>query len=257
MLLSNGLVATFFFLGLVLSLELGRRLRLHDLRSADASEISRFGMVQGAVFGLMGLLLGFTFAWSSTRFDTRRDQIVDEANAIGTAWLRLDLLPDSTRQSLRGQFRQYVDARLSAYRAMPDTMAAKQGFDRANAMQQQIWTDAVRAAAATPALSPAVLLLPALNEMFDMAGTRHAAFRAHLPRAVYGLLIFLVLCCGVMAGYGMTDRGRRNWLHVLGFALVLVITLYVIEDFEYPRRGIITLQEYDQILVDLRSSMGN
>jgi hypothetical protein len=246
-----------FFAGLMLALELGRRVRLREIRAKQDVEPARFSIADGAVFGLMGLLLAFTFAAAGGRFEARRQLLVDEANAVGTAWLRLDLLPDSARRPLQASFRQYVDARLAGYRAMPDTLAARREFTRAAGMQQAIWSGAVAATEAAPTPAPSLLLLPALNAMFDIATTRMAAMRAHLPGVIFGLLFFLVLCCGVLAGYGMTHSGPRNWLHTLGFAAVFVITLYVIADYEYPRWGFINLASSDRPLIEVRQGMGD
>jgi hypothetical protein len=243
---------------LLAGMELGRFVRRRQLaRGTPSEEPPGFGVVDGAVFGLMALLLGFSFSGASTRFETRRAQVVEEANAIGTAWLRLDLLPDSTRRPLQAQFRQYLDARIAGYRAMPDTAAAGAAFARAIALQPAIWADAVAATQAAPQSPPAILLLPAINAMFDIASTRLAVMRGHMPELIFQLLLLLVLCCAVLAGYAITDAGPRNWLHILGFATVLAITLLVIVDYEYPRAGRITLSVYDEVMVQLRASMGD
>jgi hypothetical protein len=83
--------------------------------------------VEGSVFGLLGLLVAFTFSGASSRFDTRRHLIVEETNAIGTAYLRLDVLPSTVQPALRDSFRRYLDSRLAIYRKLPDAAAAKRG----------------------------------------------------------------------------------------------------------------------------------
>jgi hypothetical protein len=252
---ADGFPVVPFLLVLLLALELGRWLRLRELRGKPDAAAGSFGAVDGAVFGLMGLILGFSFAGAGSRFESRRQLIVQEANAIGTAWLRLDVLPEAARAPLQARFRDYVDARIAGYRAFPDTAAAMQAFGRAKAMQGPIWTEALAAAGAMPNTAGTILLVPALNAMFDDANTRDAALRAHLPVPIFMLLIFLVLCCGVLAGYGITTGGPRSWLHLVGFSAVITIMLYVITDYEYPRRGRITLAAFDQLLVDVREEM--
>ena len=112
------------FLGIVFLLELGRRIRLARMeREGDVGK--GVGAVEGAVYGLLGLLIAFTFSGAATRFEGRRHLIVEEANAIGTAYLRLDLLPVEARSSLQEKFRQYVDSRLEIYKKLPDLEAAK------------------------------------------------------------------------------------------------------------------------------------
>ena len=242
---------------IVLSLETGRWLRQREIRTRARVEPARFGIVDGAVFGLMGLILAFSFAAAGNRFDLRRQYIVEETNAIGTAWLRLDVLDDAARESLRGKFRRYLDARIEGYGALPDSLPALRAWARADSLQQAIWSEAVSATRVAPTPGAPVLLLPSLNEMFDITTTRRAAIMAHLPRQVFELLVILVLACGVVAGYGITGAGPRSWLHILGFSLVIVITLHVIMDYEYPRLGRITVRDHDQLMVNLRASMGD
>jgi hypothetical protein len=95
--------------------------------------------VEGAVFGLMGLLVAFTFSSAASRFEARRQMIVLETNAIGTAYLRLDLLPAGDQPQLREDFRSYVDARLSVYRKLPDLEASRAEMSKATVLQGQIW----------------------------------------------------------------------------------------------------------------------
>ena len=130
------------FLGIVFLLELGRRIRLARMeREGDAGK--GVGAVEGAVYGLLGLLIAFTFSGAATRFEGRRHLIVEEANAIGTAYLRLDLLPAEARSSLQEKFRQYVDSRLEIYKKLPDLEAAKAALDKSNNHQNAIWAEAV------------------------------------------------------------------------------------------------------------------
>src|SRR5215218_3538314 len=123
--LSALVLAGTLFLCMLGLLEVGRR--FGERRFARDAEHSRSGgVMDGSVFGLLGLLLAFTFSGAASRFDDRRNLIVDEANAIGTAWLRIDLLPPSTQPAIRDGFRRYLDARLAAYRSLPDGEALGQ-----------------------------------------------------------------------------------------------------------------------------------
>jgi hypothetical protein len=251
----GGLPLLAFLVVLVLSMELGRWLRMRQLRGKPNAEGASFGAVDGAVFGLMGLILGFSFAGAASRFDGRRALIVQEVNSIGTAWLRLDVLPEAARAPLQARFRTYVDARIAAYRALGDAGTAQAAFTRARGMQGEIWSEAMAAAVAMPTPSGTMFLMPAINTMFDDGSTRDAALMAHLPVPIFALLIFLVLCCGVLAGYGLTTGGPRSWIHIIGFSVVITIMLYVITDYEYPRMGRITVAAYDRLMVDLRQQM--
>src|SRR5215468_3455539 len=112
------------FLGMLLFLEIGRRASLRRLKEDSGAAGEGVGAVDGAVFALLGLLIAFTFSGASSRFDTRRELIVEETNDIGTAYLRLDLLPSGLQPALREDFRRYVDLRIEVYRRLPDIVAA-------------------------------------------------------------------------------------------------------------------------------------
>ncbi len=241
------------WLGMLLMLEVGRRIGFRH-REETSAVGSGFGAIEGAVFGLLGLLLAFTFSGAAARFDARRDLIVQETNDIGTAYLRLNLLSPQAQPQLRDLFRQYLDARLTYYHELLDSKAAAAEAARVGQLQNKIWTLAVTASQQTGTTSASMLLLPALNSMFDIATTRGAAMKMHPPKVIYGTLAILALACSLLAGYGMAATAR-SWLHTFGFAVILALAVYVIIDLEYPRGGVIRVNSFDQMLVDLRDTM--
>jgi hypothetical protein len=238
---------------MLICLELGRR--LGAARREAEGEGGGIGAVDGAVFGLLGLLLAFTFSGAADRFDSRRELIVQEANAIGTAWLRLDLLSPDARETLRARFRDYLDSRLLIYRKVPHLAAVQAELRRSGELQAEIWTLAIGATRAEGS-PPQMLLLPALNEMFDITTTRTAAAFRHPPPVVFAMLAGLCLLSALLAGFGMAGRaGPRPWLHMGAYALVMSMAFFVIMNLEYPRLGLIRVDIADQVLVDLRASM--
>jgi hypothetical protein len=156
---------------------------------------------------------------------------------------------------LRDQFRRYLDARLEIYRARPDVTAAKAAFSRAAGLQQEIWNAAVAVCRTDEGRPLTMILLPALNEMFDISTTRAAALQKHPPLIVHGMLFGLSLSCALLAGYGMASGRRRGWTHMIGFALIIAGAVYVILDLEHPRVGLIRVDTADQPLVELRKKM--
>jgi len=252
--LASILAALALLAGMLGLMELGTRWGKKRLALDPDGARAGTGAAEGAVFALLGLLIAFTFSGAAQRFDMRRDLIVAETNALGTAWLRLDLLPAAERAALQQGFRDYLDARLAAYRAMPDLEAARASLERAAGMQGEIWSRAV-AACGSDGQARAMLLLPALNEMFDIASERTAATEMHAPEIVFGLLILLALGCALLAGFAMASSSTRNWTHRIAFAAVVSLTAYTIYDLEYPRRGLVRVDSFDHLLVDLRASM--
>ena len=250
------LITAGLFLSMLLFLEVGRRIAVRRRKEDSEAAEAGVGAVNGAVFALLGLLIAFTFSGASSRFDTRRKLIVEETNHVGTAYLRLDVLSVNTQPALRESFRRYLDARIEIYRKLPDIEAAKESLAKANELQRQIWQQAVAAVGAEGALASApVLLLPALNAMFDITTTRTMATQMHPPIVVFVMLFGLSLAASLLAGYGMSGTGTRRWFHMCGFALVMAVAVYVILDLEYPRLGLIRVDAFDQALIDLRESM--
>lgn len=250
------LLALGLMLGMLVLLEIGRWIGNRRLREDAEGARAGTGTVEGAVFALLGLLIAFTFSGATSRFDARRDLIVKETNAIGTAYLRLDLLPASAQPALRDLFRRYVDSRLETYRKLPDLEAVKAELARSVALQGEIWNRAVAAGRSDNAPPPAtMLLLPALNDMIDITTTRTMAARMHPPLIIFAMLFGLALAAALLAGYGMAGGRSRNWLHMIGFATVMAVAVYVILDIEFPRLGLIRVDAFDQALVELRASM--
>ena len=240
------------FGGLLSALVLGRR--IGKWHAAKGAEVTGSRAVEGAVFGLLGLLTAFTFSGASNRFENRRTLIVQEANAITTAYLRLDLLPTETQPQLRENFRQYVDARLAVYHAIHNGGPVREAIGHVHDLQEQIWKGAV-AASQLSKERPAGLVLPAINTMIDVTTTRAVAQQTHPPWVVYGMLITLAMICAGLAGYGMTGDRMVRRTHAIAFAAVLTATIWVIIDLEFPRAGFIRIDAADQLLVDVREGM--
>jgi hypothetical protein len=246
------LIGVGLFLGILALLELGRRIGIRSGAQEDGARAG-IGAVEGAAFGLMGLLIAFTFSGAASRFEARRELIVQEANAIGTVWLRLDLLSEGAQPALRDGFRRYLDSRLATYAKLPDVAAARAELKRSEQLQREIWSASVPACreAGPPACA---LLLPALNDMIDITTARTMAAENHPPTIIFALLIVLALVCSLLAGYAMTGPIRRP-LHMAGFAAITALSVYVILDLEYPRIGWIRIDSTDRVLRELRASM--
>jgi hypothetical protein len=249
------LLCVLLFLGIIVLSEVGRRIGAARLAADPEGAHKGVGAVEASVFGLVGLLLAFTFSGAASRFDARRELIMQESNSIGTAWLRLDLLPMSEQPAMRELFRGYLDARLDTYRSLPDLVASKAALARTAQLQSQIWQQAVSATASANSPPLTTVLLPALNDMFDIATTRIAASRMHPPSTIYAMLVGLVLAGATLVGYAMAGGRERKWLHSVGFALATTVAIYVTVDLEYPRLGLIRVDAADEMLLSLRSTM--
>jgi len=244
------------YVGMILFLEIGRRVGQWRAAQEPDGEDKGIGTVDGAVFALFGLLLAFTFSGAASRFDHRRALITQEANAIGTAYLRIDLLPADKQPALRILFRQYLEARIQKFKEYASNPEASHAeYERGLKLQGEIWKLAVAGVSAAPVPTVAAQIIPALNEMIDITTTRLVATETHPPRIVFYMLFGLGLVVSLLAGYDLAPSKKRPWLHVIAFSTAITATIYVIIDIEYPRRGFIRVDYVDQILVDLLKSM--
>jgi hypothetical protein len=208
--------------------------------------------IEAAVFALMGLLIAFTFQGAASRFDDRRSLIVEEANAIGTTWLRIDLLPAEFQSELRSLFREYTDARIVAsvaHGAAERTATAK----TVDELQARIWAVTIKATAVSSTATTS-LFVGSVNETFDLVTTRTMAQRMHPPMLVFVLLLVMMLLAGLLAGWALPNLGS-NQLHLVTFAAVMALTFYVIVDLEYPRVGLLRVDDFDSALRAVRAGM--
>jgi hypothetical protein len=240
----NPFDAFFLLPAMIVLQQLGHGLRLRRQTAPQSSA------VEGAVFALFGLLLAFTFSGAVARYDAHRELVAEERNDIEKAYLRVDLLSPEKQPQLRQLFRDYVDSRLHLY----DVGSPEVGLCTEQ-LKREIWEDAV-ADAAVPGTNPDAtkLLLPALNDMFDITATRQNAFHMHPPRLIFLLLFILSGGAAFLAGYGMSAP-KRSWLYTIAFALTVTLTVYATLEIEYPSQGLIRLTNTDQTLLQVRDSM--
>lgn len=251
-------ITLFLLIGMPLAMEVGRRVRHAQRKKSaadpDAAE-SGVGALDAAVYALFGLLLAFAFSGAANRFDDRRALVTEEANAIGTAHLRLDLLPHETQVALRPLFREYLEARIATFRMMSEPEAARAAHLRSVELQGEIWRAAV--AGARDTANPAVLslVLPALNEMIDITTSRLAATQTHPPQIIFLMLVAVAFAASFLSGMAMAKSPTRPWPHIVAFTLVISVTVFVIIDIEHPRRGFIKVDSADQVLIELRDTL--
>jgi hypothetical protein len=248
-----GLVLCGLIAAVLLSIEMGRSLgrRRRLLDPPGAPRVNR--TVEASIFGLMGILIGFTFYGAGTRFDNRRNLTVLEANAIGTAYLRIDLLPVESQPEIREGFRDYVRSRLSVNQKIPDIQAMQAALAHSSALQDNIWRKSVDAAK-TVGPAEKALVLASLNTMIDITTDSTVALQTHPPAAVFAMLALTVATSSALAGYMMASSGR-DWISSITFAVVLGTAVYVILDYEYPRIGLIRIDPVDQVLAETLERM--
>ena len=232
--MKGALIVLALFGGLWAVAELASKAGLKRLQNTQETE--RLGPIQGAILGLLALLLGFSFSSASERLSSRIRLISDEANAIGTVWQRIDLYPSPLQEPARAVLRRYTSERIALYNA-PNTEEEAAISARSESLQGEIWQLASRTAKATPPL--AGVLLPPIDTLCALHAQRIGALKRHIPGLVLALLL---LCSFVSVGavsYGCGSPGRRN--HVLMNALVFLVAavLWTIMDLDHPRHGLV------------------
>ena len=226
----------------------GRRLRERVERGGHES----VGVVQGTLLGLVGLLLAFGMTMAVGRYEVRRALVVQEANAIGTAYLRAQLLPEPQRSTSLDLFVRYADAAIVVADEVPDTAPFDRAVAEVEEIQRNLWSEAGDAVQADPAGTAPRLYVQALNEMIDTHTERVASLGNRVPSTVMVTLVLgSAIALGVLSLY-LTMLGRGVLTSLLAGAVVVLI-LFVSFDLDRPRRGFITVP--DDVLVDVRATM--
>jgi hypothetical protein len=235
LLLGLGMLAL-FLLTLELAYRLGRRA---NARSAGASS-GQVGAVQGATLGLLGLLLAFSFGAAGARFLERQDLITEEANAIGTAYLRADLLNEDHRAQLQDALKRYTEHRIEVSKRLRSGIDAA-ALEEIARFHDEIWDAARRGVEARPEATLA--LLNPVNDVIDLHSLRLAAGMKHLPVLVLCILFgSSVLSLGVI-GYGGGLAGQRGTALTVSLAVLITAALWITIDLDHPRAGIMRLND--------------
>jgi hypothetical protein len=237
------------FLATETGFKLGRRAR----SGIDEHTRSEITMIQAAVLGLLALLLGFTFSMSASRFDTRKQLILEESNAIGTTFLRARLLPEPRRTEVSNVLRRYVDVRIEFYMSGTDRIKLRQATDQTEQLHNELWSRAVAVAEKDPRAVTTGLFLQSLNEMIDLHAKRMAALDNHVPETIFMLLYVVSVLSMGLVGYGCGLGTRRNLLATMTAAFLVASVILLLVDLDRPRRGLIKTGH--KSMVNLRDSL--
>jgi hypothetical protein len=228
----------------------GFRVRLYFNRKNPDFTEKDLGTIIGTLLGLLGLLLAFTFQMSSSRFDTRRNVIIEEANNIGTAILRADLYPDSTRNLLRSNFKMYVEERISFYNSGMDINQVMYHQLKGDSISKVLWGIVAYDAKINSVMIRTSQMIPAINAMIDITTTRRAAGEATVPDLIMYFLFALCFSTAFLLGYD-SKYGKIDWILVFGLAFMLSFTVYTIIDLDRSRIGLISMDVPHQKIVEL------
>jgi hypothetical protein len=240
----------FFLLATEAGFLLGRR----SQSAVDEPSKSQIFAIQGAILGLLALLLGFAYAMATFRYDARKQFLLEEANAIGKTFLLAQLLPEPPRKEVSNLLRRYVEVRLDAGN---DANALRKVGDETERLHKQLWLDGAAVAEKDPGGFASVvttgLFLKSLNEMIDLNLTRITTLENHVPEVTLMLLFFIAVMGTALIGYGCGLSGVRNFFLTIISSVLIAAVIMVIIDFDRPTKGFITISM--QPTIDLQNSL--
>jgi hypothetical protein len=215
--------------------EVGYRLGRHA-GPRDEAFSKQLTLISGATFALVAFPIGFAFSGAASRYVDRLDMIVKEANAVGTAYLRADVLPQPMRGELKEALRQYTASRLELLDSRdPDKTAAL--LAKVGPQQERLWDIALRGTSDNTQLMRVVL--PPLNDVIDLHTTHLSAARRHIPTAIMAMLLISAALALALASFGNGQIGRRFPILNFVYGFALAIALWMTIDLDHPRHGAI------------------
>jgi hypothetical protein len=241
------LVAVVTLVVMWLSAHLGALVGI-GLRPLQEDEREEFGVVQTAILTLLGLLIGFSFSMAVSRYDLRKIYEEAEANAIGTEYVRADLLPASEAAEVRGLLREYLDQRILFYMTRDQSELA-QINTLTSQLQAKLWSVVQTRGVASPTTVTA-LAVAGMNDVLNSQGYTQFAWWNRIPDAAWGLMVAIAIGCNLLIGYGAR---RTDKLLFLVLPIAVSISFFLIADIDSPRRGFIRVQP--QNLISLAQSL--
>ncbi len=235
---------------ILLSIECGFRLGQFRHQRSELEDKPPVGEMVGATLALLAFMLAFTFGMAASRFEVRRGLVIDEANAIGTTYLRAGLLPEPYRGEVRRLLRDYVSVRLEAIR--PGQLS--ESISRSEELQSQLWSQATSVGEKNPGSIVVGLFIGSLNEVIDLHAKRLAlGVRNRIPNPIWVALYFMAVLGTAAMGYhaGLAGSGRSLAIVALVLAFSAVITL--IADLDRPQAGLLRVSQ--QTMVNLQETM--
>jgi hypothetical protein len=246
------LVALLFFGLMVVECEIGYRIGLRS--TVGEKTKSLVPTITTSILALLGLLLGFTISMSVSRYDARRRLVLEEANAIRVAYLRIQAVPTGEGVEIEELLRQYASNRLRVSQSASDIQKLQQGKEEDARLQHELWSRAAALARKDPQSVPVGLLMESLNSVFDLENSRWIGFVAHVPKGVIYVDMLMGLVAALMVGYEFGGTGHR---HPLSEALLIVsitMVMAVIVELDRPHSGVIRVSQ--QPLIDLQRRLG-
>jgi hypothetical protein len=257
---STDMIFWFLLLWMFLMVEIGWRVGYHLAKSYHVEKVDSSDTFMAAIFGLMALLVAFTFSGASDRFDQRRHLIANEVSTIGTAYQSIDLLSPKEQPKIREVFKNYLDTRIVIYQFDSEgtisPLEIESRTQKHSAVGDQLWKEVVRAVGDTqyPQKLVAAQILPQLSDMFTASDNQRLSIKFHPPIIIFQSLILLCMIGALIAGYNLGIQKQRDWFLTLVFVVLMTGTIFIILSLEFSRMGKISLNNFEMEFISLRKS---
>lgn len=247
------LIASIFFVIIYAMNWLGYYVKKRIVQHKPEKDLS-LGTAEGALMGLMALLLAFTFGLASSKYETRRQTIIDEANLLNTALFRIKLYPDSIKRTMLNNFKKYLDSRIDYWNGGDDPVKVNAALESAGSCFNNLWNDNALLTNDPNNRSRAEQLVPVLISLKNMVVTREAGRVATIPSLIILVLLILVFVASFLTGFGLKP-GSRNPVFSVAFTLMLSVALYIIMELSRPQQGFMNLESAEKNIVDIRKNL--
>lgn len=231
-------LSIFLFVGIIAFYFSGLKLILYKKRKNQNYESSGIGPFEGAMLGLISLLLAFTLNQSASFYNLRKDLIIHETNAISTVIHRTDMYPDSVRNVLRSDLKDYVESRIRYYEAGTDEINVETELGAGIEISHKIWLRVAEYSKTDINTVRSMQMVSAITDMVDSISKRNEIRKKHIPETILWLLVLLCFAGSFIVGYSSKSK-KADWIILLAYSCIMVMTIYVIIDLDKPREGII------------------
>ncbi len=237
-------------IGFLIILQIGAR----SAKSTGAhGESQGSTAVENAVFALVAFFIAFSFSSAQSRLERRTQLLIEEANAISTAYARVDLCATNEQSKLRSLYAGYVQLRIDGTRLLPDIAAAKGTWKQAEKVGDEIWNTSINTTISGQ--TERMLVVEATNEMLDAATRRSRSAEIHVPWLILGALVTMSALAALLAGRSFGSRskfpGVNHWIMASTFALTLTILI----DLDHPRLGFIKMEAGDAAMTSVNQAI--
>ncbi len=234
---------------------LGRYYGKRKLANHPDHKLAVDRIAESAVFGLLALLIAFSFSGAYERLERRKMHVLNEANVFNTAYDYTDLVSKKHQPIMRKYIKLYLDLHLSAYKNIPYLDKVQQDLDAAEEIEHKLWQASVAACEDNSNKSLFILVIPAIDEMFRVSESGINLARIHPPGIIFMLLIGLSTAGAFLIGYNSAKSKKNIPVHIACYVLFMAFTIYIVVNIEFPRAGFIRLNYFDRILLDVRDNM--